>query len=84
MFGGTGNGQPIITKDGVTVASHIRLYNEKIQNIGAKLLIDAAQRTNEETGDGTTTCTVIAKSILHHGINRIQAGANPIELRRGI
>ena len=67
--------QPIITKDGVTVAKAINYFSNsnqvlrgRLQNIGAKLLIDAAERTNEESGDGTTTCTLIARSLLEEGI----------------
>jgi len=60
--------QPIITKDGVTVAQNIDLLNHgALQNIGAKLLIDAAAMSNEESGDGTTSTTVIAAAILKHG-----------------
>ena len=56
--------KPIITKDGVTVAENIKLFHNQLKNIGSKLLIDAAQRSNEESGDGTTTTTVIANAVL--------------------
>ena len=59
--------KPVITKDGVTVAQHINLLNDSLENIGARLMIDAAERANEESGDGTTTCTVIARSFIEHG-----------------
>lgn len=66
---------PIITKDGVTVAKAINYLSDpehpergRLQNIGAKLLIDAASRTNEESGDGTTTCTIIARTMLSEGV----------------
>ncbi len=59
--------KPIVTKDGVSVARQINLLSDKIENIGARLLADAAEQANEMSGDGTTTCTVIAKSILEHG-----------------
>ena len=58
---------PVITKDGVTVATHINLLSDSLENIGARLLIDAAERANEESGDGTTSTAVIARSFLEHG-----------------
>lgn len=75
-------GSPKITKDGVTVAKGIEL-KDKYQNIGAKLVQDVANNTNEEAGDGTTTATVLARAIAKEGFARISDGANPIEIRKG-
>jgi len=76
-------GSPTITKDGVTVAKDIELPNH-IENIGAKLLIEIASKTNDITGDGTTTATVLGQSIVHEGLRNVAAGANPLALKRGI
>lgn len=76
-------GSPKITKDGVTVAKSIEL-KDKFQNIGAKLVQDVANNTNEKAGDGTTTATVLARSIAKEGFESISKGANPIEIRRGV
>lgn len=76
-------GSPKITKDGVTVAKAIELKC-KFQNIGAKLVQDVANNTNEEAGDGTTTATVLARAIAKEGFEKISKGANPIEIRRGV
>ncbi|KAL8621293.1 60 kDa heat shock protein, mitochondrial [Nucella lapillus] len=76
-------GSPKITKDGVTVAKAIEL-KDKYQNIGAKLVQDVANNTNEEAGDGTTTATVLARAIAKEGFERISKGANPIEIRKGV
>ncbi|XP_059053431.1 63 kDa chaperonin, mitochondrial-like [Achroia grisella] len=76
-------GPPKITKDGVTVAKGIELKN-KFQNIGAKLVQNVANKTNEEAGDGTTTATVLARAIAKEGFSTISKGANPIEIRKGI
>ena len=75
-------GSPKITKDGVTVAKGIEL-KDKYQNIGAKLVQDVANNTNEEAGDGTTAATVLARAIAKEGFEKISKGANPIEIRRG-
>lgn len=75
-------GSPKITKDGVTVAKGVEL-KDKFQNIGAKLVQDVANNTNEEAGDGTTTATVLARAIAKEGFEKISKGANPIEIRRG-
>lgn len=75
-------GSPKITKDGVTVAKGIEL-KDKFQNIGAKLVQDVANNTNEEAGDGTTTATVLARAIAKDGFEKISKGANPVEIRRG-
>ncbi|XP_068151448.1 60 kDa heat shock protein homolog 2, mitochondrial [Drosophila tropicalis] len=76
-------GSPKITKDGVTVAKSIAL-KDKFQNIGAKLVQDVANNTNEEAGDGTTTATVLARAIAKEGFEKISSGANPVEIRRGV
>ena len=75
-------GSPKITKDGVTVAKSIEL-KDKYQNIGAKLVQDVANNTNEEAGDGTTAATILARSFAREGFEKINKGANPIEIRRG-
>lgn len=71
-----------MTKDGVTVAKAIDL-KDKYKNIGAKLVQDVANNTNEEAGDGTTTATVLARAIAKEGFEKISKGANPVEIRRG-
>ena len=76
-------GGPHITKDGVTVAKEIEL-EDPIQNAGAQMVKEAASKTNDEAGDGTTTSTVLAHAILKEGYKKIANGANPIELKRGI
>ncbi len=76
-------GSPTITKDGVTVAKDIEL-SDHLENIGAKLLIEIASKTNDITGDGTTTATVLGQSIVHEGLRNVAAGANPLALKRGI
>ncbi|MDQ3397527.1 MAG: chaperonin GroEL, partial [Deinococcota bacterium] len=76
-------GSPTITKDGVTVAKDIELSNG-IENIGAKLLIEIASKTNDITGDGTTTATVLGQAIVREGLRNVAAGANPLALKRGI
>jgi len=76
-------GGPTITKDGVTVAKDIELA-DNLENIGAKLLIEIASKTNEITGDGTTTATVLGQSIVREGLRNVAAGASPLGLKRGI
>jgi len=76
-------GSPKITKDGVTVAKAIEL-KDKWQNVGAKLVQDVANKTNEEAGDGTTCATVLARAIAREGFDSISKGANPVEIRRGV
>ncbi|CAO3577598.1 unnamed protein product [Absidia cylindrospora] len=75
-------GSPKITKDGVTVAKSITL-EDKFENLGARLVQDVANKTNEIAGDGTTTATVLARSIFTEGIKNVAAGCNPLDLRRG-
>ncbi|HEX7040521.1 MAG TPA: chaperonin GroEL [Trueperaceae bacterium] len=76
-------GGPTITKDGVTVAKDIEL-KDPLENIGAKLLIEIATKTNEITGDGTTTATVLGQAIVREGLRNVAAGASPLGLKRGI
>jgi chaperonin GroEL len=76
-------GGPTITKDGVTVAKDIEL-KDPMENIGAKLLIEIASKTNEITGDGTTTATVLGQAIVREGLRNVAAGASPLALKRGI
>ena len=76
-------GSPTITKDGVTVAKDIEL-SHPIENIGAKLLIEIASKTNDITGDGTTTATVLGQAIVREGLRNVASGANPLALKRGI
>uniref|UniRef100_A0A8C1JPN6 Heat shock 60 protein 1 n=1 Tax=Cyprinus carpio TaxID=7962 RepID=A0A8C1JPN6_CYPCA len=74
-------GSPKVTKDGVTVAKSIDL-KDKCKNIGARLVQDVANNTNEEAGDGTTTATVLARAIAKEGFDTISKGANPVEILR--
>lgn len=76
-------GNPVITKDGVSVAREIDL-KDKLENMGATLVKDVASRTADEAGDGTTTATVLANAIFSEGLRNITAGANPIEVKRGM
>ncbi|KAI8377450.1 hsp60-like protein [Radiomyces spectabilis] len=75
-------GSPKITKDGVTVAKSIVL-EDKFENLGARLVQDVANKTNELAGDGTTTATVLARAIFTEGVKNVAAGCNPLDLRRG-
>ena len=76
-------GSPLITKDGVTVAKEITLA-DKFENIGAEIIKEAAAKTNDAAGDGTTTATVLAQAIINNGLKLVSAGVNPIEIRKGI
>ncbi len=76
-------GAPIITKDGVTVAKEIELENA-IENMGAQMVKEVASKTNDIAGDGTTTATVLAQAIFTTGLKNVTAGANPMDLKRGI
>ncbi|MDD2698725.1 MAG: chaperonin GroEL [Arcobacteraceae bacterium] len=76
-------GSPHITKDGVTVAREIELP-DAIENMGAQLVKEVASKTNDEAGDGTTTATVLAHSIFKEGLRNVTAGANPVQLKRGM
>ena len=76
-------GAPRITKDGVTVAKEIEL-EDKFENMGAQMVKEVASRTNDTAGDGTTTATILAQSIVHEGLKSVAAGMNPMDLKRGI
>src|SRR6266705_293778 len=76
-------GAPSITKDGVTVAKEIEL-EDSIENMGAQMLKEVASKTADIAGDGTTTATVLAQSIISEGLKNVAAGANPMDLKRGI
>ena len=76
-------GGPVVTKDGVTVAKEIEL-EDRFENMGSKLVVEVAQKTSDLAGDGTTTATVLARSIFREGLRNIVAGSNPMSVRRGI
>src|ERR1700712_4481850 len=76
-------GAPRITKDGVTVAKEIELL-DKFENMGAQMVREVASKTNDLAGDGTTTATVLAASIMREGLKLVAAGMNPMDLKRGI
>ncbi len=76
-------GAPLITNDGVTIAKEIEL-EDAFENMGAQLIKEVASKTNDVAGDGTTTATVLAQSMVHEGIKNLAAGANPIILRKGM
>src|ERR671934_2240684 len=76
-------GAPTITNDGVTIAREIEV-EDVFQNQGAQLVREVAPATNDVAGDGTTTATVLAQTIVRHGLRNVAAGANPLALRRGI
>ena len=76
-------GAPQITKDGVTVAKEVEL-EDAFANMGAQMVREVASKTNDDAGDGTTTATVLAQSIIGVGLKNVTAGANPMDLKRGI
>ena len=76
-------GAPHVTKDGVTVAKEVEL-EDRFENMGAQMVKEVASKTNEQAGDGTTTATVLAQAIINVGIKNVTAGANPMDLKRGI
>ena len=76
-------GSPQVTKDGVTVAKHIEL-EDSLENMGAQMVKEVASKTNDLAGDGTTTATVLAQAIVTEGLKNVAAGANPMDLKRGI
>jgi len=76
-------GAPTVTKDGVTVAKEIEL-EDKLENVGAQMVKEVASKTSDVAGDGTTTATVLAQAIMTAGLKNVTAGANPMDLRRGI
>ena len=76
-------GSPLITNDGVTIAKEIEL-EDHFENMGAKLVVEVASKTNDIAGDGTTTATVLTQAIVREGLKNVTAGANPVGIRRGI
>ena len=76
-------GAPTVTKDGVSVAKELEL-KDKFENMGAQMLKTVASETSDEAGDGTTTATVLAQSIVNEGLKSVAAGFNPMDLKRGI
>ena len=76
-------GAPQVTKDGVTVAKEVEL-EDRFENMGAQMVKEVASKTNEQAGDGTTTATVLAQAIINVGVKNVTAGANPMDLKRGI
>src|SRR5512139_1058914 len=76
-------GAPTVTHDGVTVAKEIEL-KDPYENMGAQLLKEAATKTNDVAGDGTTTATVLAQSIVQEGLKNVAAGANPMQIKHGL
>src|SRR6202022_659042 len=76
-------GSPTITKDGVTVAKEIELKDE-LENAGAQMVREVASKTSDMAGDGTTTATVLAQAIYREGIKNVTAGANPMDVKKGI
>src|ERR1700709_140214 len=76
-------GAPTLTKDGVSVAKEIEL-KDKFENMGAQMVKEVASKTSDVAGDGTTTATVLAQAIVREGLKSVAAGANPMDLKRGI
>src|SRR5919197_198461 len=76
-------GPPVITNDGVTIAKEVEV-EDRFENLGAQLAKEVASKTNDVAGDGTTTATVLAQSMVHEGVRNVTSGANPMALRRGI
>ena len=76
-------GAPQVTKDGVTVAKEIEL-KDPVENMGAQMVKEVASQTSDEAGDGTTTATVLAQGIINNGLRNVAAGANPMDIKRGI
>src|SRR6266567_6281912 len=76
-------GSPTVSHDGVTVAKEVELP-DPFENMGAQLVKEAATKTNDVAGDGTTTATVLAQAIIHEGFKNVAAGANPMSVRRGL
>ena len=76
-------GPPQVTKDGVTVAKEVELENE-LENMGAQMVKEVASKTNDLAGDGTTTATILAQAIVKEGLKNVTAGANPMDLKRGV
>jgi len=78
-----GFGAPTITNDGVTIAKEIEL-EDKVENLGAEIVKEVAEKTNEVAGDGTTTAVLLAQSIITEGLKNVTAGSNPLAIKRGL
>ena len=78
-----GYGSPLITNDGVSIAKEIE-FDDPFMNMGAKLIYEVANNTNDVAGDGTTTATLLAQAMIHNGLNEVEKGANPVLMREGI
>ena len=76
-------GAPLITNDGVTIAKEIEL-KDAFENMGAQLVREVATKTNDAAGDGTTTATVLAQALVNEGMKNVAAGANPMDVKRGM
>ena len=76
-------GAPTVTKDGVTVAKEVELY-DKLEDVGAQMVKEVASKTSDVAGDGTTTATVLAQALVAEGLKNVTAGANPMSIKRGI
>ena len=76
-------GGPQVTKDGVTVAKEVEL-EDALENMGAQMVKEVASKTNDLAGDGTTTATILAQAIVQEGLKNVAAGANPMDLKRGV
>lgn len=76
-------GAPLITNDGVTIAKEIEL-DDPFENMGAQLVKEVSTKTNDAAGDGTTTATLLAQALIREGMKNIAAGANPMDVKRGI
>ena len=76
-------GSPLITNDGVSIAKEIEL-EDKFENMGAKLVYEVANNTNDVAGDGTTTATILARDMINNGIKAVDKGSNPVLMREGI
>src|SRR4030043_1042649 len=83
VFLDKGFGSPTITNDGVSIAKEIEL-EEKVENLGAEIVKEVAEKTNDVAGDGTTTAVVLAQAIITEGLKNVEAGANPLALRKGL
>ena len=79
----SGFGPPTITNDGVTIAKEIEL-EDKTENLGAEIVKEVAQKTNDAAGDGTTTAVLLAQAIVSEGLKNVAAGANPLAIKKGI
>ena len=78
-----GFGAPTITNDGVSIAKEVEL-EDKIENLGAEIVKEVAEKTNDVAGDGTTTAVLLTQAIIHEGLKNVAAGANPLAIKRGL